>query len=130
MRAKRRFRTSPFFPSRAETLSSLGWKHFLYDLPPGALRSDLATTYPQWPADPELSGDEKKQYEFLIGNNHWGDAFMVQQSFLLRKRLNLLNVASQALLASSKKVETASVLLAGSTLLLVVISVLTWLRIL
>lgn len=88
----------------------------------------LAVANPQWPADPELSPDEKKQYEFLIGNNRWGEAFVVQQSFLLRKRLNLLSQATQSLLASSKKVEKASVLLVASTILLLFFSIVTWLR--
>src|SRR5207302_8799150 len=91
-------------------------------------RSVLASTNPQWPADPELSGEEKKQYDFLIGNNRWGEAFVVQQSFLLRKRLNLLNEVTNKLLASSKKVETASIILVASTILLLVFTIVTWFR--
>jgi len=62
----------------------------------------------QYPPDPELTDDEKTQYVTLIDNYHYGEAFNLQQAFLLRKRLNILNLQIDKVSKSSTKVEKAT----------------------
>jgi hypothetical protein len=70
----------------------------------------------EYPADPELSEDERKRYQAMIDfPEGWGVAFNYEQSCLLRKRLNYLN-------ASSSRIERYSKRLAVLTLVLIVLT--------
>lgn len=98
----------------------------------------LGTRAFQYPPDPELSDRERTEYLFLLGNDRVGEAFMLQQSFLLRKRLNGLTEqlkaltdttqsllqSSTSLLRSSKRIEKYTYVLLGATIVLLIVSIL------
>jgi hypothetical protein len=78
----------------------------------------LPSLLEQYPPDPELTDGEIKQYKDLMNNLHWADALNLQQSFLLRKRLNSLN-------ASSKRLENATTILLVVTIILLAVPALS-----
>jgi hypothetical protein len=70
----------------------------------------------EFPADPELSDEERNRYQAIIDfPDGWQAAFNYEQACLLRKRLNYLN-------ASSSRIERYSKWLAVLTLVLIVLT--------
>jgi len=76
----------------------------------------------QYPADLELTPDEKEKYNYLMNNYKSGEAWNFNQACLLRKRLNALNGLVNMLYGSSKRIEKATYLLLAATLVLLVVT--------
>jgi len=76
----------------------------------------------QFPADPELTSDEKEKYDFLIDNYKYGDALNFNQACLFRKRLNALNGLVNMLNGSSKRIEKATYVLLAATIVLLIVT--------
>jgi hypothetical protein len=94
-------------------------------------REEFRNSHPHFPLDPELYAFEIEQIGLALDvvrkphHLHWGDAFNLQSSFLIRKRLNDLDIELHAmkeglasLNKSSKRLESVTVALLLATLLL------------
>jgi hypothetical protein len=86
---------------------------------------------PEFPFDPELTDDERKQLRILMRfpkDPHefsYGDMLNLQSSFLLRHRLNILTKQLDSLNRSSTRLERVTIGLLGATIILIVWTVIT-----